>query len=226
MGEKKVKLRELLATSDEAKKVLAEIAKWGSGSACRSFLGPWVVWRPDAGVEVAHYGQQAWVDFILLLEEDSKQVSSSEAHVRVKSSPRWPGRVGRALERLAVVKEALRNDQISVLKRIVLEEALDMHELFHTAQPSFRYWNQQSEHWIAEAGKLPATKSAAEELECDLPSFYSVATLDAGANVHWFVPAEEKSAWEKYFLAKQVKFITARAGMGAKYTDENFRIQY
>lgn len=170
------------------KNTLAKLAALGSGSAGRSISGPWVEWKTTTnGSEFLHYefesgtigGSSRWVDVVFLFEESPKEVSSSEAHLRVSSSPLWKGRIQRAEKRLMRVKEILNfipnsSEERSALelelKDLVLNEALDMHELFETSNPPFSYQNQK-------------TKSLIEKLR-KFSSFPVYVTLDAGANAH------------------------------------------
>ena len=190
------------------KRTLARIAQKGSGSSCRSFDGPWVEWNPSQGVNSAIDSKSKFVDFILLLEEGHKAVGSSEAHERVLTSPLFMGRVRRAEDRLIQVKSALREGSVSALQDLVLTEALDMHELFHTAKPSFGYLNSESLRWIE------LVKNHSETL----PTQTGILTLDAGANIHLFVPEEDAPKWQVYFQQqKGLKFLMARSGSGAHY---------
>jgi diphosphomevalonate decarboxylase len=221
VGEQKTELCKRLETDDAVKKILAHAAQKGSGSACRSLMGPWVEWDVDLGIENLEVKDFAWIDFILLIEEESKKISSSEAHERVKTSPHWSGRTQRASQRLQELKNlffekegeylnatpASQRAQISVMQKIVLAEALDMHELFHSAQPPFTYWKPESKQWIE--------KFANKDIS--LPTQNAVITLDAGANVHCFVPLAEATVWREYFSEQKVKFLTAAAGTGAHY---------
>ena len=179
------------AHDPEFRKAIAEVAAKGSGSACRSIEGPWVEWSPVNGVSRIEGGEMKWIDFILLIDNEPKAVSSSEAHQRVKTSPLFVGRAARAEKRLEELKELLiaRPQPLTLIRQLVLDEALDMHELFHTSAPSFRYMNSTSQEVVHTFQKHSA------ELDLGLPSLNAVVTLDAGANVHLFVPAAEQDEW-------------------------------
>jgi diphosphomevalonate decarboxylase len=187
---------------------LARIAGLGSGSACRSFDGPFVEWRTDGSVIPFESSTPDYVDFILILDSEVKAVSSSEAHSRVRSSPLFAGRPRRAEARLDFVKRHLSSGEFSALGPVILEEALDMHELFHTSQPAFRYFNHGSEslrdRFLDGAG---------------LPSRNAALTFDAGANAHVFVPAVEAPLWESWFRREfpEVSFLRGASGRGARY---------
>jgi diphosphomevalonate decarboxylase len=198
------------ATDSQARKIVAGLAAFGSGSACRSIDGPFVEWDPRSGTKPLDTGRIGYIDFILLLDQKEKVVPSTEAHARVRSSPKFAGRVGRAHARLAQVKDALKRGDLKVLAETVLVEALDMHDLFHTSDPSFGYMNDLSRDWVKRF----------QAHDKHFPSQNGIVTLDAGANVHVFVPDTEERLWERFFQAQTgLAFVKSRAGKGARYVE-------
>ena len=191
------------------KKQIARMAQGGSGSACRSIEGPWVEWDSKDGVSVFENPKVRFVDFILLLEEGHKQVSSSDAHERVKTSPLFADRKKRAEDRLTRVKAALLKNDLPLIQKIVLTETKDMHELFHTSHPSFGYLNEESHRWIQRI----------ESNAPELPTPNGILTFDAGANAHLFVPESEALVWKNYLeqLRPKFKYWMSAAGKGARY---------
>jgi mevalonate pyrophosphate decarboxylase len=120
--------------------------------------------------------------------------------------------VGRAHARLAQVKEALKRGDLPALSETVLIEALDMHELFHTSDPVFSYMNESSHLWVKRF----------QAHDKHFPSVNAVVTLDAGANVHVFVPEVEERSWERYFQSQtDLRFVKSRSGKGARYIDSS-----
>ena len=199
-------------SDDRARKIVAGLAGLGSGSACRSMDGPFVEWDPRSGTKRVDEGKIAFVDFILLLDQKVKAVPSTEAHARVVSSPKFSGRVGRAHARLAQVKEGLKRGDLKALAETVLAEALDMHDLFHTSDPAFAYMNDLSRAWVKRF----------QMHDKHFPSENAIVTLDAGANVHVFVPEVEERSWERFFSASpDLQFVKSRSGRGARYIDSS-----
>ena len=191
-GDRKLEWMKKFNSGDAAfREALAAVASLGSGSAARSMDGPWVEWSPAVdqigGIKKIEGGPTQWVDLILVIESAPKAVSSSEAHERVKTSPLYEGRAARVEARLIELKTLLKQTPgtIPQIQKLVLEEALDMHELFHTSQPPFRYMQALSQEVV----------SLFRERSSELPTKHGVITLDAGANVHLFVPCEELSQW-------------------------------
>jgi diphosphomevalonate decarboxylase len=191
---------------------LADISRRGSGSACRSFHGPFVEWDVENRI-VTHSGfAPKFVDFILLFETEEKKVSSSEAHRRVLSSPHFSERERNASERIEKIKNALHRSDISTLAREVRNEAIQMHELFHTSIPPFGYLNENSRFWLS-GDALRST-----------PFSEAILTADAGANVHVFVPDRSAEEFRAFLGSRfpQLRFLTDRSGRGADYDSEGF----
>ncbi len=212
-GQDLLRFRECFESDPDLRKALASVSAKGSGSSCRSFGGPFVEWDPDSGI-TEWSPEKEYTDFILLLEPGEKVVSSSEAHERVRTSPRFSGRDERVRERLKRVREGLLGAEGKALPAVVLEEAIDMHELFHTSVPPFRYWNAESEAWMMRI----------REGDMGLPSRNAILTFDAGANAHLFVPSEEAVLWEQYLTRVHPGLKTVRdfSGKGVRFDDSDF----
>ena len=196
-------------SSSSLRSQVAKVAALGSGSACRSFHGPFVEWTQAGEVLPFQGGPVPFVDFVLILESGVKEVSSSEAHLRVKTSPLFRGRANRAHARLTQVKSALASGDLSTLATLVREDSVDMHELFHTSVPPFQYQNEESISWLE---RIRGRNEA-------LPSVHGVFTMDAGANVHLFVPQSEETLWRDYFERAwpRLKVLCSQAGKGAHF---------
>jgi diphosphomevalonate decarboxylase len=209
-----VRFRKRYEEDRDLRHALARVSATGSGSSCRSFGGPFVEWDPSAGISEFDIGSD-YTDFILLLETEVKAVSSSEAHVRVRTSPGFAARRPRTEERLFRMKTLMRSGERLELARLVLEEALEMHGLFHTSSPAFRYWNRESELWIDRISK---------GVSAGFPFPEVALTFDAGANAHLFVPSEDADRLERYLrdAHPSLGFIRDSAGKGARFCDEDF----
>lgn len=164
----------------------AALSRLGSGSSCRSFLGPWCVWDENKIYAPDSSAMPELMDIVVIANADSKKVSSSEAHQRVRSSPLFNGRVERANLRLQKSLLAMQKADLNSLAQIAWEELWDMHSLFHTSVPPFFYFAPTTllilravEDWRDEIGHMPIT------------------TIDAGPNVHLLVPAKEYSLWNE-----------------------------
>lgn len=158
---------------------LQSLSRQGSGSSCRSFDGPWVLWEGE-GTQAVTSRMPPLADLVLVVDGSPKLVGSSEAHQRVRSSPLWKGRIERARGRLELLKGILERGDFEGFSRLCLEEALDMHELFHTSEPPFSYFKPATRELLSWLG---------DTRQCAI-------TLDAGPNLHLLVPVERAGALE------------------------------
>jgi len=155
---------------------IIEMAEWsqkGSGYSCRSFFGPWTLWYKD-GVRPLEFPLSSLLHQVIVVEGEKKEVSSSEAHKRVLSSDLFKGRPERAEKRLAELLYALGQEDWTAMYEVCWAEFMDMHSLFETAKPSFKYINPASEKVLSFVKNIWQT-------EGDGP----LVTMDAGANVHF-----------------------------------------
>jgi len=162
---------------------LAMLSRQGSGSSCRSFEGPWVGWEGEKASRVYGTHLPKLTNLVVVVSAESKDISSSEAHARVVSSPLWHGRPERVEKRYLALKSALVTGDRRAVAKIAWEEMWEMHSLFHTAQERFSYW-------------LPGTIAILNALEPEIVSERPpIVTLDAGPNPHILVPTAEADAW-------------------------------
>lgn len=165
----------------------ALISRSGSGSSCRSFFGPWCGWEGDQ-IGIVESKLPPLTDFVIVMEEGFKKVSSSEAHKRVKTSPLFAGRPERAEIRMHEAKEALASGDFKKLAEISWEDLWDMHSLFHTSQPPFFYFAPKTIEVLRFVENF-------WEKHGDGP----IATIDAGPNVHLLVPTQDADRYRKEF---------------------------
>ncbi len=186
---------------------LAALSRQGSGSSCRSFEGPWVQWDHENAASV-EWSLGPLTDLVILIEESEKAVGSSEAHQRVRTSPNWSGRVERAKSRLARIRSSLVEGDWKSFSSTCWDEAMDMHELFHTSEPSFSYWKPQTREVLAWLESIGAHRGDVK----------IGVTLDAGPNVHLLIPQRDEAFWldklEEHFPANAV--MVDRQGAGAE----------
>jgi diphosphomevalonate decarboxylase len=192
---------------------LARISRQGSGSSCRSFEGPFVLWEGEGAQAVDASGLPPLSHFVVLIDSGVKSVSSSDAHARVKTSPLWEGRVARVTQRLKLLRAALAAGDLPALARLAWSESWEMHSLFHTASEPFSYWKPGSIdalHWLAPvvAGKSPAVRSAVPP----------IVTMDAGPNVHIIVQSQDTSEWRELLRGRfgSDAVLEDRPGLGAR----------
>jgi diphosphomevalonate decarboxylase len=183
---------------------MASLSRQGSGSSCRSFEGPWVGWETERAFKVKASTPEL-SHFVLLVSDEAKKVPSSRAHLLVKESPLWTGRVERASARYEQACGALSAGDLTRLARIAWQEAWEMHSLFHTTAEPFSYWRPRSIdllQWLAPAINEP------------IPAIVSppIVSMDAGPNVHLIVETADADLWRERLIR--------RYGAGAFLEDE------
>ena len=183
---------------------LAELSREGSGSSCRSLFSPWSVWRAEGAAPI-----QGWPTSIrhlsLIVDDRKKQVSSSDAHVRVTTSLLFRGRVERAEERLRLLDDQMKRasgvDGVHAWNRaaqLVWAESWDMHALFESSEPPFGYFVPNS------VLALNSIREISDEMKSESEKYREpMVTMDAGPNVHvllWNGDAGAAADAEKFVM--------------------------
>ena len=178
--------REAFETQSALRTELAHLAREGSGSAGRSFFGPWTFWDGDR-LESVSSALPPMSDLVVLVSSAQKAVSSSQAHQLVRTSPLWKGRTERARARATELLEQLQEGNLNRIAELAWEESWEMHSLFHTASPPFTYWQPESLSVLQWANRW--TGALAQNTS------KPIVTMDAGPNVHILVPSSERALW-------------------------------
>jgi diphosphomevalonate decarboxylase len=165
-------------------------ARQGSGSAARSLFGGWVVWHAANRSEDSFAEQVAppeaidIVDLVAVVSREHKRVGSSEGHALAKTSALHGGRVAAVPGMLERSLAAVRQKDFATLGRIAELDALLMHGVMMTSDPSLLYW-------------LPGTMQVLHAVrgwrEDGLRCWF---TIDAGPNVHVLTHAADASKVE------------------------------
>jgi diphosphomevalonate decarboxylase len=154
---------------------LATRAQWsrqGSGSSCRSFYAPFALWEQEQ-CTTCPLPYPSLIHAIILIDNQPKAVSSSQAHQRALTSSLFATRPKRANERCHALIQALQQKDWQQAYQITWQEFQDMHALFHTAAQPFSYMHPNS---------IQALNGLAQwwEDHQDGP----LVTMDAGCNIH------------------------------------------
>ncbi len=166
---------------------LARLSRRGSGSSCRSFHEPWVLWDQDR-IEPMTFSSpfHQLCHQVVVVEAGKKEVSSSEAHGRVRSSLLYADRMRRTQLRWQELKTAMEKGDWALGFEICWAEFWDMHALFATSRPGFSYLKPLSFevlNWVRE--------------EWNKYGDGPWATMDAGANVHLLFRIDQKQSRER-----------------------------
>ncbi len=157
---------------------LSSLARYGSGSACRSIPGGFVEWRTDPstgesfGISIAPANHWNLVDCIAILSKGHKPVGSEVGMRRADTSPLQAARVEDSTRRMTLCRQAILNKDFTALARVTELDSNLMHAVMITSDPPLFYLHPQS------LSIMQAVKAWQAE---GLPVTY---TLDAGPNVH------------------------------------------
>ena len=171
------------------------LARLGSGSACRSVYDGLVVWGEVNEVEGSsdlyavkypneeiHPIFRDFNDYVLLIHEGQKSVSSTVGHGLMNTNPYAERRFQEARENFVPMKEILKSGDLQAFMKLVEHEALTLHAMMMMSDPAFI---------LMQTGTLQVINKVWEfRKETNLPLFF---TLDAGANVHLLFPSEKKA---------------------------------
>jgi diphosphomevalonate decarboxylase len=201
---------------------VSELARLGSGSACRSLFPIAALWGITDGIDASsdlfaipwqeHVDSfyTTFEDTILIVREDEKTVSSTVGHQLMELHPYAGARYATAKENLQQLIIALRNPAlIDHFITICESEALHLHALMMSGPNPFVLIE-------------PATISIIKEVwrfrkDSGLPVCF---TLDAGPNVHLLYPSSNKEMIMDWMKSRLVplcadgKFIQDHVGSG------------
>ena len=204
-----------LQDSDFKLRKASFLARLGSGSACRSLYDGLVVWGATKEVEDSsdlyalqypndqiHEIFKHFNDWVLLIHEGEKSVSSTVGHSLMNTNPYAERRFQEAHENFAVLKEILKTGDMQNFIKLVEHEALTLHAMMMMSEPAFI---------LMKTGTLEVINKIWDyRKETGLPLFF---TLDAGANVHLLFPAEKDEDQIKEFIVKELLQFTQNNGV-------------
>ena len=200
-----------------SEKELTILARLGSGSACRSIPDGFVEWKTGEKNEDSYaysiFPSNYWKIsiFALVLKTSEKKISSSEGHRLAPTSPFFKTRLKKIDEKIFRLKKFIKERNFLSFGNLIENEALEMHAIMFTSQPSLIYWDEETIKLIKFVHELRMKK---------LPVYF---TIDAGPNP--YLICEEKN--EKNLLKKLKKInaikniIINYPSTGAKVIKEN-----
>ena len=191
------------------------LARLGSGSACRSLYDGLVVWGETEVLEGSsdlfavkypdteiHPIFKNFKDWVLLIHEGEKSVSSTVGHGLMKNNPYAETRFQEARDNFLLIKEILRNGNLAEFITLVEHEALTLHAMMMMSEPAFM---------LMKIGTLKViNKIWAFRKETSLSLFF---TLDAGANVHLLFPNDNDCARIEKFIEEELLQFTQKGGV-------------
>lgn len=191
------------------------LARLGSGSACRSLYDGLVVWGKTEEVndssdlfavpysnDEIHPVFKNFNDWVLLIHECEKSVSSTVGHGLMNTNPYAERRFQEAHESFKSFKAILKSGDMTGFIKLVEHEALTLHAMMMMSEPAFI---------LMKTGTLAVINKIWEfRKETNLPLFF---TLDAGANVHLLFPADSDEDQIKEFIIKELVQHTQKNGV-------------
>ena len=191
------------------------LARLGSGSACRSLYNGLVVWGKTDEVEgssdlyAVQYPNEEihpifknFNDWVLLIHEGQKTVSSTVGHGLMNTNPYAERRFQEARENFVPLKEILKTGNLEKFITLVEHEALTLHAMMMMSEPAFI---------LMKTGTLEVINKLWNfRKETGHPLFF---TLDAGANVHLLFPENESTRAIKDFISAELLPHTQKGGV-------------
>lgn len=205
---------EIRDASFETKKA-SFLARLGSGSACRSLYNGLVVWGKADEVEGSsdlyavkypdseiHPIFKNFNDWVLLIHEGQKTVSSTVGHGLMNTNPYAERRFQEARENFVPLKQILKTGDLQGFIKLVEHEALTLHAMMMMSEPAFILMKTGTLEVINKLWKFRE--------ETGNPLFF---TLDAGANVHLLFPENESTRAIKDFISAELLPHTQKGGV-------------
>ena len=199
------------------------IARIGSGSASRSLYGPVVIWGESKaykssndlyGINISSQTHQIFKEFndtILIIDPGQKKISSSEGHNLMNKNPFSTERYQIARKNIIDLKEILKVGDLDGFISITESEALMIHSLMLTSNPSDILMKPNTLKVISKRTEFRS--------ETKLPVCF---TLDAGSNVHLLYPNNIKNKVSDFVnieladYCSSNKYIEEQVGNGPK----------
>jgi len=158
---------------------IADCARLGSGSACRSVHDGYVAWEPTSDGSIVRQVAPAdhWpLELCLIrLDDRPKKVSSADGMLHcMQTSPVWSSWVERAFLDATEIEQAILDKDLEKLADLVEANCLLMHATTLTARPPIFYMQGRT---------LQVIETVIALRRSGLPCFF---TVDAGPNVKVF----------------------------------------
>ncbi|WP_312768158.1 diphosphomevalonate decarboxylase [Epilithonimonas sp.] len=191
------------------------LARLGSGSACRSLYEGLVVWGKTEEVEGSsdlfavpynndeiHPIFKNFNDWVLLIHEGQKSVSSTVGHGLMNTNPYAERRFQEAHENFTKLKTILSSGDMEGFIKLVEHEALTLHAMMMMSNPAFI---------LMKTGTLEVINKIWDFRRITGLSLFF--TLDAGANVHLLFPNDIDNDRITDFIKTELIPLTQKGGV-------------
>lgn len=187
------------------------LARLGSGSACRSVYGGFVLWghTPDVANSSDEYAVDLstqvhptfkdLLDVILIVDNREKSVPSSAGHKLMEDNPYSEIRFEQAKKNTSKLLAVLKEGDINEFISIVEFEALSLHAMMLTSFPGY---------FLMHPGSLEIIKRIRSYRNSTrLPVGF---TLDAGPNIHLLFPRQYQQEVDEFIQSDLIGFCKDR----------------
>ncbi len=199
------------------------IARLGSGSGSRSISGPLMIWGENEfhprcsnffAVNYSNNIHQIFKNYqntVLIIDDKIKTLSSSDGHKKMTEHPFLNDRKNQAKNNLKRILNAISIGDLEVFMKVVEEEAMTLHALIMSSEPSAILIKSKTLE-VIDLIKIFRNKEK-------IPVCF---TLDAGPNVHLLYPEKYRLKVMKFIEEKLVYycqnnlFINDKVGLGTK----------
>lgn len=200
-----------------SEKNLSVLARQGSGSACRSIPDGFVEWlegnTSDESYASSLYPPNYWtiVDVVAIVSRDKKDTSSSAGQKIASTSPFFPVRRTQINKKINLLKKLLKEKNFTEFGQLIESEALELHAIMLTSNPSLIYWQPET---------IMMMKLVRKWRSDGLEVYF---TLNTGQDTHLIV--EEKNMEQLIKRLKKVreikKIIVNQPTVGARLIDKH-----
>lgn len=208
-----------------------QAARLGSGSACRSLSGGFNLWGDLAGelgsdefaieMEDVHPVFKSAKNAIFVVNSGEKSVGSTLGHSLMQGHPFARARIEQANKNCVKALSCLRDGDVWELGKIVENEAMSLHALMMTSDPSFILMAPETLELIEMIRTFRESQN--------IPVFF---TLDAGPNPHVLYFEKDKEPVENILFQTMIgrcekgRVIMDEVGAGAKVLESRFGDSY
>ncbi len=198
-------------------KGLSILSRLASGSACRSIPSGFVEWLPgttnDTSYAVSIFPPDWWniVDIVAVISNNKKEFSTSDGQKLASSSPFFDLRLQNIGKKLREIKEFIKQKNFIQFGEMVEKEALEMHAVMLTSNPSLIYWQPET---------LRLMKLVQAWKEEGLSVYF---TINTGQDIHLI--CEEKNIIELKKRLSDLQFVRKiiinKPDQGARIIDDH-----
>lgn len=176
---------------------LSEIARIGSGSACRSIENGLVKWINTYAVKVDDWKELKI--FVIILDGVKKNVGSTEGMIRsFNTSSMFKNRLSKIDDKIEKVEIYVKNRNFKDLGILVMKDSNELHAVCMDSYPPILYLNDES------------IKITNEVMKINQDEFVAFYSFDAGPNPFIFMLEENYVNVYQHFKSIGYKIIDAR----------------